>query len=385
MGDSRYQRVTRARPCLICGKPDWCSRASDGAISFCARVTAGADRLSRKDRWGIFYHDRDLLERNQAGCIKPTRSAEKNESVFLAPLEIRDFVYTSLLRLSPVNRYEMLITGSKGLAERGLTDFDDYGSLPASFAERKELARRCDALLNRNFPRFKLENSSGIAAVPGFWFDENGDACLWQDKDSRQPMLLVPYRSPHGKIQACQIRVTGGFDIKTKRYFWLSLPNGNSAGSGTPIHFADWKSFSRSVPQTRIVITEGALKADVVRKHSPEYAALATSGVSCAHETLVNLTRGKNVYLAFDNDYLHNSSVFKQIARFIQTFTEKLGSPALDCHSLCVLDWDARYKGIDDALLGGSEITARPLRTWFNNLPSFHRAELESNANFELW
>ncbi len=63
MGDSRYKRVSRQRPCLICGKPDWCSRTADDSISFCARVTAGADRLSRKERWGVFYHDRELLNR----------------------------------------------------------------------------------------------------------------------------------------------------------------------------------------------------------------------------------------------------------------------------------------------------------------------------------
>lgn len=383
MGDSRYQRVTRARPCLICGKPDWCSRAKDGSISFCARVTAGADRLSRKDGWGVFYHDRSLLERNQNDFIRPTRPT-KSESVSLAPLEIRDFIYTSLFRLSPARHYEVLITGNKGLAERGLIDFDNYGSLPASFSERKELARRLRSLLNENFPRFMLENSYGLAAVPGFWFDESGDACLWQDKNYRQPMLLVPYRSPHGKIQACQIRITGNLAIKTKRYYWMSNPNRNSAGSGTPIHFADWENFGSDIPQSRILITEGALKADVVRRYLPEYAALATGGVSCAHETLVSLTRGKNVFLAFDNDYRFNKSVFRQIARFIQTFSQELGLPFLDCHSLHFLEWDDRYKGIDDALLGTTEITAYPLRLWLNRLPSYQIMELQQTLDFEI-
>lgn len=383
MGDSRYQRVTRARPCVICGKPDWCSRASNGSISFCARVTTGADRLSRKDNWGVFYHDRSLLERNQIDFIQPTRST-KSESVSLAPLEIRDFVYTSLLRLSPASSYDVLITGSKGLAERGLTDYDDYGSLPASFSERKELARCLRSLLNQNFPRFALENTYGIAAVPGFWLDENGDACLWQDKNYRQPMLLVPYRSPRGKIQACQIRITGSFAVKTKRYFWLSNPNRNSAGSGTPIHFADWKNFANGIPQSQILITEGALKADVVRKHHPEYATLATGGVSCAHETLVNLTRGKNVYLAFDNDYRTNKSVFRQIARFIQAFSDDLGLPLSDCHSLHFLDWDNCYKGVDDAILKASTITTYPLRLWLNRLSSYQIMELQQSLNFQI-
>ncbi|MEP7037999.1 MAG: hypothetical protein ABI891_06620 [Acidobacteriota bacterium] len=61
MVDSRYKRVSRRHPCLICGKPDWCSRTSDESVSFCARITDGADRLSRKERWGVFYHDRALF------------------------------------------------------------------------------------------------------------------------------------------------------------------------------------------------------------------------------------------------------------------------------------------------------------------------------------
>src|SRR5215204_944494 len=98
MAESRYKRVNRARPCLICGKPDWCSRTSDDTISFCARVTTGADRLSLKEQWGIFYHDRELL-------IKTSRQKSEqrnfykftNHEITSAPLEIRDFAYSSLI------------------------------------------------------------------------------------------------------------------------------------------------------------------------------------------------------------------------------------------------------------------------------------------------
>jgi hypothetical protein len=42
-----YERVTRQKTCLICGKPDWCSYTPNGKISFCARTNHNADRVSR--------------------------------------------------------------------------------------------------------------------------------------------------------------------------------------------------------------------------------------------------------------------------------------------------------------------------------------------------
>ncbi|MDQ3749838.1 MAG: hypothetical protein M3367_12645 [Acidobacteriota bacterium] len=209
MGDLRYRRATRREPCLICGKPDWCSRTTDEKISFCARVTDGADRLSRKEGWGVFYHDRELLNQPRSFSGEPKNRFKPVEEIPFAPLEIRDFVYRTLLRLSPASRYAQLTHGSKGLTERGLDNFDNYGSLPCSADERRDLATRLRLLLNQTFPAFVRENPLGIRHVPGFWTDKNGAACLWQDRDFRKPMLLIPYRGPTGKIQACQIRFSG--------------------------------------------------------------------------------------------------------------------------------------------------------------------------------
>ena len=157
MGDSRYQRVSRKRPCLICGKPDWCSRTADDSISFCARISHGADRLSRKERWGVFYHDRELLSQP----FWKTREDEPRnfykpqiEDIAPAPLEIRDFVYSTLLRLSPASNYESLTSGTKGLRERGIENFEDYGGLPCSVQERKDLAAQLATSAQSKFSIF---------------------------------------------------------------------------------------------------------------------------------------------------------------------------------------------------------------------------------------
>lgn len=301
MGDSRYKRVSRKQPCLICGRPDWCSRTTNDSISFCARVTAGADRLSCKERWGFVYHDRELLNQPFWRRSEPRNYyKQQTEEIALAPLEIRDYIYNSMLRLSPASNYNCLTVGAKGLRrERELENFDEYGALSCSASERKDLAARLRLLLNQNFPAFVRENPNGIRHVPGFWIDAGGEINIWHTQDFTQPLLLVPYRNPAGKIQACQIRYTGALKPNKKRYLWLSLPNLNSAGSGAPLHYGRWKNFGRAnFSDLPVLVTEGALKADVVAKLRPEFFALANGGGSCSHELIVNVSRGERLYLA---------------------------------------------------------------------------------------
>jgi len=38
--DKRPIRVTKANPCPICAKPDWCTVSADGVIAFCMRIQA---------------------------------------------------------------------------------------------------------------------------------------------------------------------------------------------------------------------------------------------------------------------------------------------------------------------------------------------------------
>lgn len=369
MADSRYKRVSRARPCLICGKPDWCSRTSDDSISFCARVTAGADRLSRKEQWGVFYHDES---------VKPTAywnysenrhvKSKPAEEISTAPLEIRDFVYSSLIRLSPASDYPVLIDGIKGLLERRLENTQDYGGLPGSVAERKDLAVKIRLLLNQNFPSFLRQNPLGLRHVPGFWIDDNGETNLWHNKDFAFPFLVIPYRNPAGLIQACQIRLTGNLAADKKRYLWLSLPQKNSAGSGTPIHYANWKNFGQTnFTNLPVLVTEGALKADVVSKLRPDFFAVANSGVNCSLELIVNISRGKSLYLAFDGDWKENSVVLRQIAKLL-FFRNISDDSQLFCKNTKILSWNFQFKGIDDALLKGSEIYIYSITEWINTL-----------------
>lgn len=376
MGDSRYKRVSRRHPCLICGKPDWCSRTGDDSISFCARITAGADRLSRRERWGVFYHDRSLLNQPFWKTNEP-RNLYKGDmrEIALAPLEIRDFVYNALLRLSPASNYDCLTTGTKGLCERRLENFEDYGSLPCSASERNNLAAQLRLLLNQNFPAFLRGNPHGIGRVPGFWIDGKGEVNLWQDRDFPKPLLLVPYRNPAGRIQACQIRFTGALMANKKRYLWLSLPKLNNAGSGTPLHYAGWRNFGREdFSGLPVLVTEGALKADTVARLRPEYFAVANGGVSCSHDLIVNVSRRKKLLLAFDGDYRENPAVARQLARLLKL---RLDDNRRNQSSAAtkIFVWTRTEKGVDDALLKGEKLNEITIPDWFSTLDEKCRDE----------
>ncbi len=93
------------------------------------RVSEGALKINRQGG-AIFIHEENPIA---------VRVADVAQSP-LAPLEVRDFVYGRLIRLSPAALYHgALIAGEKGLLARGLGEerLDDYGALPAEWRERE--------------------------------------------------------------------------------------------------------------------------------------------------------------------------------------------------------------------------------------------------------
>lgn len=281
-----------------------------------------------------------------------------------------------MLRLSPATGFDCLIDGTKGLRGRGLEDFEDYGGLPCSVRDRKDIAARLRILLNQNYPAFVRENPHGIRHVPGFWIDENGECNLWQARDYSHPVLVIPYRNPAGRIQACQIRFTGALKPNQNRYLWLSLPALNSASSGTPLHYAGWKGFGRKDFSGKpILVTEGALKADTANQLQPAYFAIANGGISCAHEIIINISRGKTLFLAFDNDYHVNPAVVRQLARLLKLRFDDNRHSGLTADTK-ILSWTRSEKGVDDALLKGERLSEITIPDWFSALDEKCRNEV---------
>jgi hypothetical protein len=365
--NSNYKRVTRHRTCLICGKPDWCSYTPDAKISFCARIIKNADRVSRTG-WGVFYHE-NFLFTNPPFLFPSKPPSEKAE---LAPIEIRDFVYRKLIALCPAYQSDEIISGPKGLRVRKILDFENYGSLPQSRAEREKIAQLIRISINREFPDFVRKNKSSVTGLPGFWLDKTGKIQLWSEKDYSCPMMLIPYRTASGLIQACQIRFMSHNPVSDVRYAWLSVTNKNSGIScGSPLHFA---SFSNQINKP-LVITEGALKAATVQKFRADYDILANAGVTCSHQEIVSAARFRSLFIAFDNDYYENIHVARALVRllnaiFVDSFSMKF-QPRIK-----IFTWNVKIKGFDDALIRNISITPKSPFEWFDSLSDALRQEI---------
>jgi len=356
--NAQYKRVSRHRTCLICGKPDWCSYTPDAKVSFCARITTNADRVSRTG-WGVFYHEKSLFARSPLPfpAKPPTKKTE------LAPIEIRDFVYRKLIALSPATRFPEIIDGPKGLRSRKILNFEEFGSLPYAFCERHELAKIIRIAVNREFPDYVRKFKSSLAGVPGFWIDENGRSQLWLEKDYSCPLMLIPYRNSDGMIQACQIRFMKKYDGDDLRYIWLSTPKKKgSASCGCPIHFVRPLTKSTLSPKP-ILVTEGALKAETVQALCPRFNVVAIGGIASSHSELIKASRFSPLLVGFDNDFSDNLQVLRQFLRFLSA---RFSDAKKYCYDpdLKILNWSSEFKGIDDALIHNQIINQLTFSQW---------------------
>ena len=128
------------------------------------------------------------------------------------------------------------------------------------------------------------------------------------------------------------------------------------------------------------LVTEGALKADVADCFLPGYFTFASSGVSCSHELIVNLARGKPLLLAFDNDYQDNPAVLRQLAKLLKLRLQ-YGMEQEIQNSTKIISWSRAEKGIDDALLKGEKLEELTVADWYSTLGDKSREEVRTVWN----
>ncbi len=315
--ESRLVPVKRRNPCPICEHTDWCSVSEDGALVICMRVAAGAVRESRNK--GYVHIIRERARELWPPAIRPVRI--NNKPLVRAPIERRHAVYTALLEsLTLSNRHV------NDLSRRGLSDTEVARNLYASLPESSTwILDVCHALaINHD-----------LSNVPGFFRDYDG---RWTFT-ARLPGFFIPVRDVWGRIQACQIRQDAG-----TRYIWFSSRDRkDGASSGVPVHFArHWRVASTG----EAVITEGALKADVIAE-AIDACVIAVAGVSSFKEDFGQmikreLPRLRRVFLAFDSDWRIKAQVERALLRLLNS-VERAGLLG------AFLDWDDA-KGLDDLL-----------------------------------
>jgi hypothetical protein len=328
------------------------------------RIINGSKGTSRNGG-NIFHDNRLLLVANPRTNREPA-----SPPIEIAPIEIRNAVYEELIRRSPAMKYySQLVDGPNGLLSRGLRESDaqNYGALPRTQRERAGLAHTLNKFVKVRFPGDVIRNiNPGVIGVPGFWQDESAIVQLWKPRDYNMPLLVIPYRDDQGRIQACQLRLHRN-DLRTgeKKYRWLACPFPfRGASSGTPIHFT-FKPADLP-PGKTVIITEGALKAEVLVSLRPKARVIATSGVSCSHAEVIEAARSYVALIAFDADYKTNPAVARQLARLIAAREQDIAVCNLKTTTR-IVTWQT-YKGIDDAVLANVPLETLTILEWISTL-----------------
>lgn len=356
---SGYRRVSKRHPCAICGKPDWCSSTATETISFCARSTLNADRISHHG-WGVYYHGWsptrfDIVIGGNFNRFPQRRKSKISKA--LAPSAVRDKVYRKLIELSPASSNHEIVEGRGGLLERGIPDISSYGNLPRLENERRVLVERVvEELANEAVHSFD--------GVPGFWRAVSGQCRLWSEHDSFDDLMLIPFVGPDGLIRACQIRFMRYIPNKSGRYVWLSsLKENGGCGPGASLHHADPNPRStRSV-----LVTEGALKAATAQRFLPDRYVVGNSGVATSHREIIETARGRPLEVAFDNDSFTNPHVARALSALVRLRNSDQNSFGYT-DDVSILVWDRRFKGIDEALLAESRLESLSVTEWIKQL-----------------
>lgn len=335
--NSPLRRVKRNHKCEICGKPDWCNYSEDGVFALCMRVSAGSIKQAKN---GAYVHVLTPSYGDFRDSFIPSApigvgGMEESEPLVVANADKKHAAYSFLLGecLSLSSAHRERLRNYRRLSEAAINR-NLYASLPG-MAKAQEIA----AAMQQRF-------GDDLRGVPGFYQDES-------DRWMIRPLsgLVIPVRDSQGRIVALQVRP----DLSGKnKYLWLSTPPDEymgGASSGAPVHFANPDLTSDS---GFAVITEGALKADIISELSG-CAAIGIAGVNTFDEETFGLELQdalpelERVAIAFDADWRANKAVRGALKRIINALepTEL---------TLLILNWDARYgKGLDDFLKGATE------------------------------
>jgi hypothetical protein len=362
-----FQRVTARRPCPVCGRRKWCQVTRDGRLAHCMWESRGAVKRAKDDGYiHVLVYDNSLVS---TLSYYPTALNNRHSlGSELAPLEIRDSVYSKLLELSPAWKYEReLVTGERGLFARGFgaEEISRFGAFPPRVAERDALAQFINELLSDEHPVYTgQKHGAAILGVPGFWEGPGGRPRLGRASEYKRPALVIPYRDHQGMIQACQLRFSGARGKSI--YTWLSTSEDNlekeplGTSSGSPIHFA--LRDGKCLPDLPVIITEGALKAEAFVTLRPACRAIATAGVGVAHQLIIEATRGEEVAIAFDSDHRQNAQVCRQLGKLIAEREQDARLAGFETKTNVVV-WDGA-KGVDEAVLQNLSLRVVTIGEW---------------------
>jgi hypothetical protein len=317
-----WREVTRAAPCRICDKPDWCRVSADGAVVICRRVDTGTGD-HRVDRSGGDYWLYMMNGYTQSTVVAaiPTDADQHR-----ADPHILHQVYRALL-----DGLDLSATHRETLHRRELADdqIDARGYRSLLSHRRVDLARML-------VDRFGHE---ACRQVPGLYLEERDWRPYWMLAGAAG--LLIPVRDRLGRIVALIVRRDDPGD--GPRYTYVSSAQHRGASPGSPVHVP-----LHTGPTTMIRLTEGPLKGDIATALTG-MLTISIPGVSAWRAALpiVRELGASTVRVALDADAPRNPNVARAL--------DRTGSALKDAGLAVEIEaWNpAEGKGIDDLLAVG--------------------------------
>jgi phage/plasmid primase-like uncharacterized protein len=287
--------------------------------TLCIRKTSAKPVRGGLGGWWHFYKFNDPPPKVTIPKVKP-------KPVERAGADHIDGVLTTLLRKHlALNERHTAALRARGLSESEL-ERNGYASAPDA-EEGSRIAGELSAF--------------GLGGAPGF-HTKGGE---WHMRDYGAG-FFVPVRDERSRIAGLQLRRDEG----EPRYIWFSS-NGYSCGtsSGAPIHFARPHLLHDAA---EVLLTEGALKADVV-SYFMAAPVIAAAGVNNFGRDFAATLREKfpnlrTTIISFDSDWRTNPQVKAALEKLM---CELSGAG----FRVRVRTWPPEYKGLDDYLLAFSQ------------------------------
>ncbi|WP_374000317.1 hypothetical protein [Bdellovibrio bacteriovorus] len=274
-----FQKVSRQRPCEICGKSDWCTYSN--TYSLCRRTNTGHGK-EKSDRNGDAYWVYRNGDSPASNCHQSRSNVPKRPLKCIQASSVVNQEITQILGLEKAHWGNLY---NRGLRDEHIIQ-GEYRSINP---------QTLNLLLGKLSGKYPVET---LLKVPGFWKD--------QDQKIRASQIfgmMIPVRDVKGRITAFKVR-RDNVPQGENRFLLFSHKNGVSAGN--ELHIPIFSSENHDV----IRVTEGELKADIATVLS-SVKTIGIPGVSSWRSAIpfIKEYNYKRALLAFDSDIYDNKNV----------------------------------------------------------------------------
>lgn len=272
--------------------------------------------------------------------------ARESNLVSLATVDFRDIVYSAIKELSPLSKEDREYLNNRSILDDEIRLYG-YFTMPS------------EAIIEPLLRHLHVEPEA-LLGVPGFYWDKTENRLRLAEMDG----VAIPIWNVDRQIEAIQVRSRDAF-IKGSRYRFLSSKFTDSdkfrekfeKGCGSVSKCGVAYPYEIDNVNKFICVTEGMFKATKFAK-TFKAIGLTVQGVTNTKDVIPTLRslkarfRWKDkmpiIVLAFDMDMYDNKQVLKAAKKLVESL-EKEG------WKVRVMQWDKRWKGLDDYLIANPD------------------------------